>query len=186
MAAVKKLNTSYTLDTADVYLTGNLHVSGVYDTTTVTNTNIQDRDIALNVGAGNEWGVGGNASPGTSGVIIDRGGLANVSLRWNDAFDKWQLTNNGITYSNIATSSTGLTAVVDDPIPQLGGNLATNGYHINFQTPTIVPSSAAAGNTLVYAGAVSGGGTGLYVVNGTVANQELVTKTQAIVFSLIL
>jgi hypothetical protein len=33
MAAVKKLNTTYTLDTTDVYLTGNLHVLGVYDTT---------------------------------------------------------------------------------------------------------------------------------------------------------
>lgn len=185
MAAVKKLNTSYTLDTTDVYVTGNLHVSGVYDTTTVTNTNIQDKDIALNVG---ETGAGvGGASPSSSGIIVDRGSLVNVALRWNETSDVWELTTDGSSYSTILTAGGGgLTAVVDDISPQLGGNLETNGFHINFQTPTITPISTGTGNTLVYAGTVGGGGSGLYIVNGSTANQELVTKAQAIVFSLIL
>lgn len=185
MAAVKKLNTIYTLDTTDVYVTGNLHVAGVYDTTTVTNTNVQDKDIALNVG---ETGAGvGGGSPSTSGIIVDRGSLANVALRWNESTDVWQLTTDGTTFSTILTSGGGgLTAVVDDTSPQLGGNLETNGFHVNFQTPTATPTSTGSGNTLVYAGTVGGGGSGLYIVNSTNTNQELVTKAQAIVFSLIL
>jgi len=186
MAAVKRLNTTYTIDTTDVYLTGNLHVRGVYDTVTVTNTDVADRTIALNVGEA-DWGVGGNASPGTAGLIIDRGLAANVALRWNESVKNWEITADGSTYANILTGTgTGLTSIVQDTVPQLGGNLATNGYHINFQTPTITPTTAGSGNTLVYAGTVGGGGSGLYIVNGSSSGQELVTKTQAIVFSLIL
>jgi hypothetical protein len=186
MAAVKKFNTTYTIDTTDVYLTGNLHVIGVYDTTNVTNTNVQDKDIALNVGESG-WGVGGNAAPSQSGLIIDRGLQANVALRWNEIYDNWEVTTDGSTYANILTTSGGgLTAVVQDTSPKLGGNLATNGFHINFQTPTITPTITGSGNTLVYAGTVGGGGSGLYIVNGSSSGQELVTKTQAIVFSLIL
>jgi len=163
-----------------------LHVRGVYDTVTVTNTDVADRTIALNVGEA-DWGVGGNASPGTAGLIIDRGLAANVALRWNESVKNWEITADGSTYANILTGTgTGLTSIVQDTVPQLGGNLATNGYHINFQTPTITPTTAGSGNTLVYAGTVGGGGSGLYIVNGSSSGQELVTKTQAIVFSLIL
>jgi hypothetical protein len=184
MAAVKKLNTTYTIDTTDVYLTGNLHVIGVYDTTNVTNTNVEDKDIALNVG---ESGAGVGGGSGTSSIIVDRGSLANVALRWNESTDAWQLTTDGSTYANILTGTgSGLTSIVQDTSPRLGGNLETNGFHINFQTPTITPTTTGIGNTLVYAGTVGGGGSGLYIVNGSSSGQELVTKTQAIVFSLIL
>ena len=185
MASVKKLSSTYTLDTTDVYVTGNLHVAGVYDTTTVTNTNIQDKDIALNVGESG-WGVGGNASPGTSGLIVDRGLQANVSLRWNESTDVWELTTDGSSYNTILTSGGGgLTAVVDDTSPQLGGNLETNGFHIQFDT-TLPTPSAVSGAVLVGAGPPGGAGSGLYVINDSTAIDELVTKTKAIVFSLIL
>ncbi len=46
MAAYKKLNSDYTLDTPDVYLTGNLHVAGIYETTTVVDLQVEDRNIA--------------------------------------------------------------------------------------------------------------------------------------------
>lgn len=186
MAAVKKLNTTYTLDTTDVYVTGNLHVAGVYDTTTVTNTNIQDKDIALNVGE-TGWGVGGNASPGTSGLIVDRGLQANVSLRWNESTDIWEITTDGSTFNDILTSGTGLTAVVDDTAPRLGGNLITNGFNVQFQTLlTANPPTAVTGNVVLYADTVGSAGSGLFVVNSGTASDELVTKAKAIVFSLIL
>lgn len=187
MAAVKKLNTSYTLDTTDVYLTGNLHVAGVYDTTTVTNTNVEDKDITLNVGE-SAWGVGGNASPSTSGIIVDRGLQANVALRWNESTDVWELTTDGSTYSNIlVTGAGGINNVVEDTSPQLGGNLATNGYHIQFDTPIINPPVGnLPGITLLYAANVGSAGSGLYVVNTNTTSDELVVKSKAIVFSLIL
>ena len=192
MAAVKKLNTTYTLDTTDVFVTGNLHVAGVYDTTTVTNTNIQDKDIALNVGE-TGWGVGGNASPGTSGIIVDRGLQANVSLRWNETSDVWELTTDGSTYGTILTSSGGgLTAVVDDTSPELGGNLENNGYFLKFDDATISPPNATGitiltvGTSTLFANPFGSAGSGLYVEHANVAAQELVTKSKAIVFSLIL
>ena len=184
MAAVKRLNTTYTLDTTDVFLTGNLHVLGVYDTTNVTNTNVADRTIALNVGE-TGWGVGGNAAPGQSGIIVDRGLQANVALRWNEIYDNWELTTDGTTYGNISTSTAGLTAVVDDTSPQLGGNLETNGFHIRLDNTLITPS-AVANAVLIGAAAPGSAGSGLFVVNSSTAIDELVTKSKAIVFSIIL
>ena len=183
MAAVKKLNTTYTIDTTDVYLTGNLHVIGVYDTTNVTNTNVEDKDIALNVG---ESGAGVGSGSGTSGIIVDRGSLANVALRWNETTDVWQLTTDGSTYATILTSGGGgLTAVVDDTSPQLGGNLETNGFHIQFDNTLITPS-AVPNAVLIGAAAPVSAGSGLFVVNSSTALDELVTKSKAIVFSIIL
>ena len=187
MAAVKKLNTTYTLDTTDVYLTGNLHVLGLYDTTNVTNTNVEDKDIALNVGE-QGWGVGGNAAPGQSSIIIDRGLQANVALRWNEIYDNWEITTDGTTYANIATSSTsGITAVVQDTSPRLGGNLVTNGFNVQFQSLlTANPPTAVGSNVILYADTVGSAGSGLFVVNSGTASDELVTKSKAIVFSIIL
>jgi hypothetical protein len=187
MAAVKRLNTTYTLDTTDVYLTGNLHVLGVYDTTNVTNTNVEDKDIALNVGE-QGWGVGGNAAPGQSSIIIDRGLQANVALRWNEIYDNWEITTDGTTYANIATSaSSGITAVVQDTSPRLGGNLVTNGFNVQFQSLlTANPPTAVGSNVILYADTVGSAGSGLFVVNSGTASDELVTKSKAIVFSIIL
>ena len=187
MAAVKRLNTTYTLDTTDVYLTGNLHVLGVYDTTNVTNTNVEDKDIALNVGE-QGWGVGGNAAPGQSGIIVDRGLQANVAIRWNEIYDNWELTTNGSGYSNIATSSSsGITAVVQDTSPRLGGNLITNGFNVQLQSLlTANPPTAVASNVILYSDTVGSAGSGLFVVNSGTASDELVTKSKAIVFSIIL
>jgi hypothetical protein len=193
MAAVKKLNTTYTLDTTDVYISGNLHVTGftnvtIYDTNTisVTNTNVADRTIALNVGE-TGWGVGGNAAPGQSGIIVDRGLQANVALRWNEIYDNWELTTDGTTYGNISTTTGGLTAVVEDTSPRLGGNLITNGFNIQFQTlRTANPPTAVSGNAILYADAVGSAGSGFFVVNSETASDELVTKSKAIVFSIIL
>jgi hypothetical protein len=185
MAAVKKLNTTYTIDTTDVYLTGNLHVIGVYDTTNVTNTNVEDKDIALNVG---ESGAGVGGGSGTSGIIVDRGSLANVALRWNETTDVWQLTTDGSTYATILTGTgSGLTAVVQDTSPRLGGNLVTNGFNVQFQSLlTANPPTAVGSNVILYADTVGSAGSGLFVVNSGTASDELVTKSKAIVFSIIL
>ena len=184
MAAVKRFNTTYTIDTTDVYLTGNLHVIGVYDTTNVTNTNVQDKDIALNVGE-QGWGVGGNAAPGQSSIIVDRGLQANVALRWNEIYDNWEITTDGTTYSNLATTAS--SKVVNDTAPRLGGNLITNGFNIQFQPLlTANPPTAVSGNAILYADTVGSAGSGLFVVNDGTASDELVTKSKAIVFSIIL
>lgn len=201
MATVKKLNSSYTLDTTDVIITGNLIVAGTYDTQNVTNTNVVDKNLTLNVG---ETGNGvGPAGAGTAGLIIDRGNLANVEIRWNDATDTWQLTTDGSSYANIISSTSGgsaLTNVSDDTSPELGGNLNVQTYTIftgnaatnisfagNLQlNNTAVAPTLVANATVVYASIPQAGTSGVYVVNGSAANEELITKSRAFGFSLLL
>lgn len=201
MATVKKLNTSYTLDTKDVYLTGNLHVAGTYETTDVKELEVVDKNIILNVG---ETGNGVSTGSKTSGLIIDRGTAANVELHWDENFQRWRITTDGTNYANVVASSTSdtfLQEVVDDATPKLGGNLDVQGYTIyssnvavpnikfegNLQLTNVFATPSLASNATVVYGNTPGGGTsGIYVVNEVAVNQELITKTRAFGFSLIL
>ena len=193
MAAVKRINTSYTIDTTDVIITGNLTVQGSQTAIETTNTTLKDNIIVLNDGE-----VGAGVTLGTAGISVARGSLANVALRWNEAVDKWQVTSDGTTYSNLVASSTGLTAIVEDTAPTLGGNLNTNGYTIsanvgnvkfggNIQiNNTVVVPTAVTGATVVYAATPSAGASGVFVVNGEAINEELITKKRAFAFSILL
>ena len=84
-------------------VTGNLTVSG---TTTSINTEtltVDDNIIVLNNNV--------TAAPTeNAGIEIERGSETNVVIRWNETDDKWQLTNDGTTYSDIATASSVATA----------------------------------------------------------------------------
>lgn len=207
MAIVKTTNSDYviqtlnyssniTLDSETVRVLGNLVVLGNTATVSSTNTDIKDNVLRLNVGE-----AGAGISLGFSGIGIDRGSLGNVSLIFNEDVDKWQITTDGTTFSNIQAftgNTAGLTAVSDDPSPTLGGNLNTGLYSIvstntyvklagNLQLAysTAVPASVA-NTTVVYAGTPGGGTSGVYVVNGVATNEELVTKKRAFGYSLIL
>ena len=199
MATVKRFNTTYTIDGPQTIIKGNLVVQGAQTSVTSTDTYITDKLINLN---NVETGSGvGPAGTGSAGLVVNRGTLANVVLRWYEPYQKWQITNDGSVYANIAVSSgnkTYLTAVIEDPAPALGGNLNVNGQNItsnigniNFtgnlqinNSPT--PPTAAANATVVYSSTPAAGTSGVYVVNGAAANQELVTKTRAFGYSLIL
>ncbi len=193
MAAVKRLNTSYTIDTTDVIITGNLTVQGSQSALETTNTTLKDNIIVLNDGE-----VGAGVTLGTAGISVARGSLANVALRWNEAVDKWQVTNDGTTYSNLVVSSTGLTAIIEDTAPALGGNLNTNSRTIssnvgnikftgNLQlTYTTVPAIATVGTIVVNAAEEGAGQSGLYVTGDVSTNEELITKKRAFAFSILL
>jgi hypothetical protein len=193
MAAVKKLNTSYTIDTTDVIITGNLTVQGSQTAIQTTNTTLKDNIIVLNDGE-----VGAGVTLGTAGIAVARGSLANVALRWNETSDRWELTNDGTTYAAINSSASGTFALIDDSNPILGGNLNTNSYTIssnvgnlkfngNIQiNNTLVAPTAVTGATVVYAAAPSAGASGVFVVNGSAVNEELITKKRAFAFSILL
>ncbi len=208
MAIVKNLNADYTinvngnditLDSTDVYVTGNLVISGNTTTISTTNTDIEDNILRLNVG---ETGAGVTQRPGdlaaVSGIAVDRGSLDPVIFMWNEDLDKWQLTTDGVTYANVQTSTTGATALIDDPAPTIGANLNTVSHTIYSSTNNVifdsnlqinnseVAPSLVANATVVYASTPAAGTSGIYVVNGSAANQELVTKARAFGFSLIL
>jgi hypothetical protein len=193
MAAVKRINTSYTIDTTDVIITGNLTVQGSQTAIQTTNTTLKDNIIVLNDGE-----VGAGVTLGTAGIAVARGSLANVALRWNEATDKWQITNDGTTYLNITASTSGIFALIDDTTPVLGGNLNTNSYTLssnvgnlkfdgNIQiNNTLVAPTAVTGATVVYAATPNAGASGVFVVNGEAVNEELITKKRAFAFSILL
>jgi hypothetical protein len=82
----------------DLTVTGNLTVSG--STTYINTETIQlaDNIIVLNSNAT------GSASE-NAGIEIERGDDANVSVRWNESSNKWEFTNDGSTYAEIASAS---------------------------------------------------------------------------------
>jgi len=82
----------------DLTVSGNLTVSG---TTTSINTEtltVDDNIIVLNNNAT-------GAPSANAGIEVERGSSTNVVLRWNETDDAWELTNDGSTYSQIATAS---------------------------------------------------------------------------------
>ena len=181
------------LDANEVKIPGNLTVSGTTTSVETTNTEIFDNIIRLNAGHT-------GAPTLNAGIEVERGDETDVQLRWNENFQKWQITNDGSTYGNIATAAaTGyITDVVDDLTPQLGGNLDVNGQtilaasgnvpiegNIQINNSLGVPS-AVANSSILYAATPGSAGSGLYIQNSSVTGDELVTKSKAIVFSLIL
>ena len=208
MATVKKTNSNYiiqtprdvtsniTLDTDNVYVTGNLFIEGNTTTISSENLTITDNVIVLNEGQPGEGITKGNA-----GIIIDRGAAPYAQLQYSQtAGNVWQITSNASAgWANILTAGAFLQAVVDDPAPVLGGNLNVDGFvlyaniSVNFRgnigfvnTETIPTTLVGPNTTLIYTTTPDSGQSGIYVVNSTVSNQELVTKTRAVGFSLIL
>ena len=198
MAIVKRLGSPYTITTTNtsdtitlattsilgVIISGNLTVMG--NTTQVQSnvTSITDNFVTLNAG---ETGPGVSILGTTSGIIVDRGTRANVKLQWQEGANVWQVSDQtGSNFSNIVTGTgAGIANVQADPAPTLGGNLLTNGYHIQFDNTNTGTPNAISNAVQVYATTPGSAGSGIYVVN-TNGNDELVTKTKAIVYSLIL
>lgn len=82
---------------ADLTLTGDLVVQGTTTTINTQELNIADNNIVLNSDLT-------TAPTQNAGIEIERGNQTNVNLRWNETTDKWQITNDGATYNDIATA----------------------------------------------------------------------------------
>jgi hypothetical protein len=182
------------INSHSLIVNGNLRVLGSVSNIAATNTQITDNIITLNQG---ETGSGVTAV--YSGIEINRGALPNSAIRWNESNTRWELTTDGSTYIQIATGSQGITAVIEDTIPALGGNLnvlsrsvfSANTAYVKFDTNVAIKNTTVApatqsGYNVLYTQTPSSGGSGVYVTNTTTQQQELVTKTKAIVFALIM
>ncbi len=108
---------------------GNLIVSGdftVNGTTTTVNTTemtVSDNIITLNSD------VTGAPSQ-NAGIEVERGSSDNVSIRWNETSDQWEFTNDGASYTAIGSGGGGISNVVEDTTPELGGDLNVGGNSI--------------------------------------------------------
>jgi hypothetical protein len=144
-----------------------------------------------------------------AGITVVRGTSPNVDVRWNEGTQNWQITNDGSVYYDIVATTTGNTRLVDDTSPQLGANLNVANFAIknndgdniyldptaalqldgniqikkvaNFPVPTIVNNY-----NIITSSNTGTGGTGLYVTNDEgITNQELISKSRAVVYSII-
>ncbi len=94
-------STTTTVTLTDLNVTGNLNVTGTTTTNNVSTLNVTDNEIVLN---------DNQASGGLNAIIRnERGTDADVSIRWNETTDRWQFTNNGTTYYDLAISASDLT-----------------------------------------------------------------------------
>ena len=206
MAVVNNLNTDLlitnkvnpsaiiTLQSSIVYIDRDLQVGRNSTAIAKVDLEVTDNLITLNKG---ESGAG--VTLGSAGIEVDRGSSSTVALRFNETGDKWQITNDGATYSNITTSATSLTTLVDDTNPTLGANLdvatftisSESADHVKFDSNlavryTSAAPSAVADHSVIYAQTPSNGQSGVYVTNTSDAGRQVSTVRNAIVYSLVL
>jgi hypothetical protein len=212
MSHTKRIGGAYTISASggmtidnELTVTGNLTVTGTTNSVETTNTRITDRIVTYNNG---ESGAG--VTGRYAGIEVDRGSVDNAQLVFDENDDKFKISTDGGSSFNslLVVSSSGLTEVLDDTTPQLGGDLDVNGKNIISASTNediqLIPSgtgsvtiegtlklndqgstpSAKTGSTLLYGGTASGGGTGVFFVDGSTSD-ELVSKSKAIVYGLI-
>ncbi len=85
---------------SNVFIGGNLIVQGTQTVVDSTIVQIADNIITLNAAIDQA-----SAPILDSGIEIDRGSSANVSLLWNESIDRWTFTNDGTNYINIGAES---------------------------------------------------------------------------------
>ena len=149
-------------------ITGNLTVSGTATSLDTAQVSAEDPFILIN-------------SAGTaqnSGIEVERTGLTNVSLRWNDDGNnsgQWEFTNDGSTFTAIGSGSgsgtiTAFTNGVDNRIVTASGTATLNGEdNLTFTGTTLAQTGGIC--TLTGTGGDSGT-TALRVVGGTTASSN--------------
>lgn len=186
MATIKNVSDSYTINVPTMTVNGNFIVAGTSTSVDSTNTTIWDNIITLN----------GGTSPGTTptqnaGLEVDRGNQANVDLRWNESYKKWQITNDGTVYGNIAVTNTsggiGISGNLDMTSYAIYTSTTANvtfDNNLAIKNTSVVPTAISNYN-VIYSQTPGGGGSGLFVTNTTNAAQELATQAAAIKYSII-
>lgn len=135
-AAGNLKNSPIQFNGSDIIINANFVVNG---TTTTVNTEtvlIADNIITLNSNY-----TGSNPTE-NGGIEVERGTLPNVSIRWNESTDKWELTSDGSTYYTITTSQ-------DSPnvVAGAGITVTTVGNQVTV-AHTDTSSAASTSNTL--------------------------------------
>jgi hypothetical protein len=168
---------------------GNLTVGGTTTTVNTETINLADNIITLNSNAT------GSATQ-NGGIEVERGDDTNVTLRWNETSDKWEVTEDGANYKTIIlagdsitgdTSGNAATATALETPRNIGG-VSFNGT-ANINLPGVNASGnqntsgnaatatkLAAARTIGLSGDVSGSGsfdgTGNLTITATIADDS--------------
>jgi hypothetical protein len=191
------------ITTHSVNITGNLSVQGNVTYIDVTELTVEDPFITV---AANNSGTIGTATYQQQGLVAQTSSSTYAGLRFNNSTLQWEISpavdGNGApitAYTAIGTAAAGSVAGPNASIQfhdvgnVFGGNASltydtannrlTIQGHQNFGNIGSTPASVA-NSVSVYSKAQGSGGTGLYVISPT-ANDELVSRSAAIVFSII-
>ena len=160
-------NGNFNANVSAVNVYGNLNVFGKTTQYSIANASVTNNFITLNDGY-----VGPPLL--NSGIIVNRGDIvANVVLQYSEATSRWQITNDGVAYGNILTD-----------LGAGGAILVDNNVYIK---STNIPLPALEGFTGLYSqNPPATGASGLYVTNTTFPNQELIIKTKALIYTVLL
>jgi hypothetical protein len=213
MATYKRIDGDYNITTINsddnvnitthtVVVNGNLKVEGDVTYIDVTELNITDPFIMLN---SSNTPANANSYYSNSGILTHKTESDFAGLRWNNVTEVWEVSANTSTsgttgvWEQLATvSSAALAAGANTEVqfndgPYFG---ASSNFTFNKDTSELeltgtlvlnnsgtVPGNIANGAALYYA-AEGGGGTSIYFKTAT-AQDELISRAKAIVFSLI-
>ena len=184
-------NVEITTHTVKVF--GNLDVQGNITYIDTTELDITDPFITL---AANNTGIYSNV-----GILAQKTSGPNTyaSLRWNTTSGTWQISPDNSTFVDIASGNTSTspggtnTDIQFNNVGAFGGNVnykfdvanarVTLQGHQVFGNIATAPA-AVANSVAVFHNAEGSGGTGLYVKSPSVED-ELVSKSKAIVFAII-
>jgi len=147
MAEIKRVSDQYKITAPSIVLDGNVQITGSSTSVDVITSVISDTSITLNAG---ETGAGVITLGTTAQIIVDRGSLPDVALRWNEATDTWQITVDGSTYGDILVGSGGVVAAAgSDTYVQYNGSGylgAEAAFAYNYTTNYLTVSNVKIGN----------------------------------------
>jgi hypothetical protein len=214
MATYKRIDGDYNITTINssdnvvvttntLTVNGNLNVKGELTYIEVTELKVDDPFILV---AANNAGTFGSPTFAEQGLVTQTSSTTFAGIRFDNANSAWQISPsvhaNGapvVAYANIAQGGEILepggpdTAVQFNNNGEFGGDArlvydsVNNKFTLNGiqQYGNLPATPVASANTLaVYHATQGSGGTGLYVKSATV-DEELVSRTKAIVFGLI-
>jgi hypothetical protein len=139
--------------TGDVVVGGNFTVNGTSTTLNTETLAVEDNIIVLNANT-----IGSPIL--NAGIEVERGDSPNVSIRWNESTDKWQITNDGSDYND----------VVD--LDYLNTKIAEEHYHRSVWLASTTPLS---GSPVYTNGTIDeDGGYGIGATLESSINEELV------------
>lgn len=192
-----------TVNTHTMEINGNLNVRGNLTYIEVSELRVDDPFITV---AANNSGSGSSAAFPNQGLVAQTGTGTFAGLRFHNDTAEWQISNSVdadgdpiSAYQPIGVATAGLPGAPVDSIQFNAGSGTFGGsanllYHaanseIALQghvslSSTITPPGITADAVNVYGGAEGAGGTGVYVRSAMV-NDELVSRSAAIVYSII-
>ena len=154
----------------DLTVSGNLTVQGNTTTLNTETLAVEDNKVLLNSS------VTGSPSA-DAGIEVERGTSTNVELRWNETIDKWQFTNDGTTYLNIASNSdvdtaySNATSYTDNAISNVNNTIA------NIATSFTVAGDSGTSQTIT-------SGTDTLTISGGTGLSSVASNTDTITISL--